>query len=155
MSSRRIVIVAMVLSAGLCLAKFRSGRNFEPPADGSGHMVRIEGGLVVNEDEIHTARETASHSSGTPNWTNAPGFENDVFTFTRVIFQSNPAPRNGSGWGRGRFRWLGWWGDYPDAALDFSFRLQQVTALESDPYVRAPKLSAPHQSHSPLVHMDN
>src|SRR5438046_2887148 len=92
MNARQIVLVLMLLGAGLCFAQFRSRRDFNPRPDGSGHFVRIEGGLVVNEDEIHTARETASHSSGTPEWTNAPGFENDVFTFTRIIFQSNPAP---------------------------------------------------------------
>ena len=88
---------------------------------------------MVNEDEIRTARETDSHSSGTPNWTNAPGFEDEAFTFTRVIFQSNPAPRPGR---RGGFRWLGWWVDYPDADLNLSYRLQQLTSLKVDPDAR-------------------
>src|SRR5437016_422854 len=114
MAARPTILVALMLAAGFCLAQFRSRPGANPRADDSGHWVRIEGGLVVNEDEIHTARETASHSSGTPNWTNPPAFEPDVFTFTRVIFQSDPAPRFGRG-GGGRFRWLGWWVDYPDA----------------------------------------
>lgn len=155
MSARRILIVAMLLGAGLCLAQFRSrGWDTEPRPEGSGHMVRIEGGLVVNEDELHTARETASHSSGTPNWTNASGFESDVFTFTRVIFQSDPAPRLG-GWGRGRFRWLGWWVDYPDADLNFSYRLQQVTALKTDPDARVVKLTEPAVFDYPLLYMEH
>ena len=121
MSARRIILGALVLvlAAGLCFAQFRprSGENSRP--GGPGHFVRIEGGLVVNEDEIRTARETASHSSGTPDWTNAPGFEDDVFTFTRIIFHSDAGARSA----RGRFSWLGWWVDYPDADLNLSYRL--------------------------------
>jgi hypothetical protein len=117
----------------------------------SGHFVRIEGGLVVNEDELHTARETASHSSGTPNWTNAPGFEEDVFTFTRVIFHSDP----GSRWNRGRLRWLGWWVDYPDADLNLSYRLQQLTSIKTDPDARVLKFTDPALFHYPLVYIEH
>ena len=35
-------------------------------------------------DDAKTAREVESHSTGTPMWTNAPGFEKDVFTFARI-----------------------------------------------------------------------
>src|SRR5215467_1171529 len=114
----------MVLGAGLCFAQWRPRSSQAPLPSGPGHFVRIEGGLIVNEDEIHTARETDSHSSGTPNWTNAAGFEEDVFTFARVIFQSDSGTRIN----RGRFRWLGWWVDYPDADLNLSYRLQQLTS---------------------------
>jgi len=107
--------------------------------------------LVVNEDEIHTAREVGSHSSGTPEWTNAPGFEDDVFTFTRVIFQTDARPRGG----RTRFRWLGWWVDYPDADLNFSYRLQQVTAIKTDPDARVIKLTDPMLSNYPLLYMEH
>ena len=116
MNARRTIpTVAVMLLAGLALAQFRSRQDFSN-LGGAGHFVRIEGGLVVNEDELRTAREVGSHSSGTPNWTNAPGFEDETFTFTRVIFQSDPAPRPG----RRGFRWLGWWVDYPDADLNLS-----------------------------------
>src|ERR1044071_3119052 len=121
MSLRRTILVATLLAAGICLAQFRpwrDGNGGNPRRDfsGSGNMIRIEGGLVVNEDEIRTARETDSHSSGTPNWTNSAGFEPDVFTFTRVIFHNDPTPRYERG---GRFRWLGWRGDDSPAHLDF------------------------------------
>jgi hypothetical protein len=46
----------------------------------------------IGETE-RTPREVASHSTGTPMWTNAPGFEKDVFTFVRVR-------RDSRGWGR-------------------------------------------------------
>src|SRR5438045_2391660 len=74
-------------------------RRGEPPAGGPGHYIRIEGGRIVNEDELRTARETASHSTGTPEWTNPREFEKDVFTFARVIFQSDRSGRGEFGGG--------------------------------------------------------
>src|SRR5262245_50744663 len=143
-------MVAMVLGVGFCFAQWRPRSSQAPLPSGPGHLVRIEGGLIVNEDEIHTARETDSHSSGTPDWTNAPGFEDDVFTFTRIIFQSDPAPP-----GRGRFRWLGWWVDYPDADLNFSYRLQQLTSMKTDPDARVVKLTDPNIFDYPLLYMEH
>ncbi|PYM09949.1 MAG: transmembrane prediction, partial [Verrucomicrobia bacterium] len=122
----------------------------DPRAGLSGSFVRIEGGLVVNEDELRTARETDTHSSGTPNWTNATGFEQDVFTFTRVIFKSDPGSRSSGG----RLRWLGWWVDYPDADLNLSYRLQQVTAIRTDPDARVLKLTDPKLPQYPLLYME-
>ena len=106
---------------------------------------------MVNEDEIRTARETASHSSGTPNWTNAAGFEEDVFTFARIIFHSAAGP----GSVRGRFRWLGWWVDYPDADLNLSYRLQQLTSIKTDPDARVLKFTDPNLSQYPLLYIEH
>ncbi|HXL26926.1 MAG TPA: DUF4159 domain-containing protein [Chthoniobacterales bacterium] len=151
MSARRIILSAMMLLAGLCFAQFRPRSGENPRPGDPGHFVRIEGGLVVNEDEIRTARETASHSSGTPDWTNAPGFENDVFTFTRIIFHSDAGARSG----RGRFSWLGWWVDYPDADLNLSYRLQQLTSIRTDPDARVVKLTDPTIFNCPLLYMEH
>src|SRR5947207_12051122 len=151
MNPRRTILLAMMLGLGLSFAQLgpRRGVNSRPGA--AGHFVRIEGGLVVNEHEIRTARETDSHSSGTPNWTNAPGFEDDVFTFTRLVFQSAPGPRSG----RGMFRWLGWWVDYPDADLNLSYRLQQLTSIKTDPDARVVKLTDPTIFDYPLLYMEH
>src|SRR5262245_19524265 len=151
MTARQTIMVIMILGVGFCLAQFRPRSSLTPLPSGPGRLVRIEVGLIVNEDEIHTARETESHSSGTPNWTNAPGFEEDVFTFTRVIFQSDPAPSSR----RGRFRWLGWWVDYPDADLNLSYRLQQVTSIKTDPDARVAKLTDPAIFNYPLLYMEH
>ena len=78
-SARLFILMSAFLAAGLCFAQFRPGRGSGLP----GNLVRIEGGSVVNEDEVRTARETASHASGNANWTNTTGFGWDVFTFTR------------------------------------------------------------------------
>jgi hypothetical protein len=149
---RTIIILATATAvAGVGLAQMRSRRGADPRSGLPGNYVRIEGGLVVNEDELRTARETDSHSSGTPNWTNAPGFEDDVFTFTRVIFRSDPSPR--SSWGR--LRWLGWWVDYPDADLNLSYRLQQLTSIRTDPDARVLKLTDPMLHEYPLLYMEH
>src|SRR5580704_9810499 len=103
---------AAILIVGICAAQdwFGPGpgggrrgwdRGWE---DDEGPIVHTEGGEAVNEDTVRTARETASHSTGTPNWTNAPGFEKDVFTFARLIYKFH---------GRGRPSWMGWINDYP------------------------------------------
>lgn len=58
---------------------------------------------------------------GVPDWKNDERFKSDVFTFVRV--------RYSSGGGRGG----NWHTDYPDAELNFSYRLHEMTALEVDP----------------------
>lgn len=140
-----MLLLAVLAAAGVCGAQPRS------PGALPGSYIRIEGGQVVNEDEVRTARETDSHATGTPNWTNAPAFARDVFTFARVIFQSDPRPRSGGG----RLRWLGWWVDYPDADLNLSFRLQQLTSMRTDPDARVLKLTDPQLPDYPLLYMEH
>src|SRR5205809_1691382 len=151
MIARRTILLLIVLSASICCAQFLPRRGSGPRVGETGNFVRIEGGLVVNEDNLRTARETDSHSTGTPEWTNPPGFENDVFTFTRVIFKSDYNPD--SDWGR--WRRLGWWVDYPDADLNFSHRLQQLTSIKTDPDARAVKVSDPELHHYALLYMEH
>jgi hypothetical protein len=79
-----------------------------------------------------------------PMWSNEPGFEQDVFTFVRVIYSS--------GWGRGRGGG-GWRTDWPDADLNFSYRLQQLTALKVDPEGRTLELTNPELFHYPFIYM--
>lgn len=139
--------LAAVLLGATSLAQF-SPRS-EPPGSGSPHYIRIEGGLIVNEDEIRTARETASHSTGTPEWKNPPGFEKNVFTFARVIFHSDRSR------GGGFSRYLGWWVDYPDADLNLSYRLQQLTTIRTDPDARVLRLTDPDVARYPLLYMEH
>jgi hypothetical protein len=62
---------------------------------------------------------------GVPEWKNDERFKSDVFTFVRVRYSSE---------GGGGFRGGGNWAtDYPDSDLNFSFRLHELTALETDP----------------------
>src|SRR5262249_13193766 len=83
--------------------------------------------LVSGRGLAHrTAREIPSHSTGTPEWTNAPGFQTDVFTFVRIKYSVNGR----HGLGHTPQRWLI---DSPDSDLNFSFRLQQMTSLKVNP----------------------
>ncbi|MFN0066258.1 MAG: DUF4159 domain-containing protein [Limisphaerales bacterium] len=82
------------------------------------------GEIFVSEDTL-TAREVPSRSTGFPDWTNAPSFAHDVFTFARVRYdKSLHSGRRGSG---------GWTTYLPDADLNLSYRLQQMTALRVAP----------------------
>jgi hypothetical protein len=140
--------VGLALGVGVGVAQFRRGGG---DGDWSGPIVRGEGGVIINEDTVQTARETASHSTGTPNWTNAPGFDKDVFTFARVMFKSGPS--QGPGVSRG---WrLGWWVDYPDADLNFSYRLQQLTSMKVNPDGRVLKLTDPQLTDYPFLFMEH
>lgn len=114
-------------------------------------FIRIEDGATIDEENVRTARETTSHSSDTPSWTNTPGFERDVFTFARLIFQSDPgsSPRRGFG------PRLGWWVDYPDADLNLSWRLQQLTSMRTDPDGRVLKLTDPDLHDFPLLYLEH
>lgn len=128
------------------------------PVGGSSSLIRTEGGGLVDEDTVKTARETASHSTGTPNWANPPGFEKDVFTFTRVIFKTGLRTAGPSGRSRGINGWgigprFGWWVDFPDADLNFSYRLQQMTATKADPDGRTIRLNDPTLFDYPFIYM--
>jgi hypothetical protein len=146
-----LLMAVAALTAGICFAQFQPRPGSGPRGAESGKFIRIEGGTVIDEDTVRTARETVSHSTDTPEWTNPPGFEHDVFTFARVIFQSDssPGPRQGFG------RRLGWWVDYPDADLNLSYRLQQLTSIRTDPDARVLKLTDPALFDYPLIYMEH
>jgi Domain of unknown function (DUF4159) len=69
---------------------------------------------------------------GVPDWKVDERFKNDVFTFVRVEYDSYGG--RGGGFGGGYGGWGGGWStDFPDSDLNFSFRLQQLTALKVKP----------------------
>src|ERR1017187_8386712 len=93
-----LILLILMLALGVVLAQrgFRGGFGGR---FGSGDMIRTEGGVWVDQTRVRTAREIASHSTGTPNWTNAPGFEKDVFTFVRIFVVAVPkGPGGRAGW---------------------------------------------------------
>ena len=139
-----LLLIAITM-AGISLAQLASRRS-----ESRGY-VRIEGGQIVNEDTVRTARETSSHSTETPKWTNPAAFEHDVFTFARVVFQSDSAQGSRRGWGRR----LGWWVDYPDADLNLSYRLQQLTSIRTDPDCRVLRLTDPDLCDYPLLYLEH
>src|ERR1035438_1564791 len=131
-----LLLLMLALSVVFAQRRFFGGR-----FDG-GNMIRTEGGEWGDQTRVRTAREIASHSTGTPNWTNAPGFEKDVFTFVRIIRDRDPngSPTSGS-----------WITDFPDSDLNFSFRLQQMTSLRVDPDGRTLRLTDPDLFNYPFI----
>jgi hypothetical protein len=82
--------------------------------------------------------------NGVPEWTNPSGFERDVFTFARVEYDSTYG---------GRGRGGGWTTDYRDADLNFSYRLQQLTALRVDPEGTTLRLTNPDLFNHPFIYI--
>lgn len=116
-----------------------------------GRIVPLEGGGWADEDALRTARETVSHATDTPVWTNPTGFEKDVFTFARIKFYSQTTTMIYQGHG-GR---LSWWVDYPDADLNLSYRLQQLTTIRTDPDGRVLFLTDPDLMDFPFIYMSH
>ena len=109
----------------------------------SGPIVYTEGNDAVDERLVKTAREIASHSSGTPEWTNPPAFSRDVWTFARVIRdRGDDAPYSAGNWIT----------DFPDSDLNLSFRVQQMTSLRVDPDGRILRLTDPDLPHYPWIY---
>lgn len=88
-----------------------------------------------------------SDRAGVADWQVDPRFERDVFTFVRVEYDSY---RGGRGWGRRGGRWTT---DWPDADLNFSFRLQQLTSLKVNPNPITMRLTDPKLFDYPFIYM--
>jgi hypothetical protein len=114
------------------------------------------GALLAQE----TARDVPQESyERTPKWVNPKGFEKDVFTFVRIRYSSGNRTfhpmdyfggRRGGRGGRGSWRWRT---DFPDADLNFSFRLQQMTSLKVDPNCRVLELTDPELFRFPFIYI--
>ena len=138
---RNLLVVLLVVScAGALLAQRYRGRG-----RGGGE------GWIPEDAPVRTAREVPTHSTEFPRWTNTAGFEKDVFTFARAIFKVGPNAARGYGQGRR----LGWWVDFPDADLNLSYRLQQMTSMRTDPDGRVLKLNNPDLHNYPFLLMEH
>lgn len=156
MRANRTVLLAAaaaLLAAGVGFAQFREPANWGNEGDMGGSLVRTEGSGIIDEDTVRTAREVASHSTGTPEWSNPPGFEKDVFIFTRAIFKAGLTTEMMPPFHRGRS--IGWWVDFPDADLNLSYRLQQLTSMKTDPNGRVIKLNDPSLYNYPFLFMEH
>lgn len=101
------------------------------------------GGQVWVPPGTKTARELGTRSTGTPDWENPRGFEADVFTFARLRYDAAPRPPTSR---RG-----GWTTDLPDADLNLSYRLQQLTSLRVDPNARLIRPTDPDLAQFPFL----
>lgn len=101
-------------------------------------------GMLDEDAPVRTAREAPTHSTDMPTWTNAPGFERDVFTFARLRYHRDPygPPRAG-------YCFI----DFPDSDLNLSFRLQQLTSMAVDPDGRVLSLKDPELADYPFTYV--
>jgi len=77
--------------------------------------------------------------NGVPYWKLDQNFSKDVFTFARIQYRSMG-------------RW-GWQTDFPDADLNFSYRLQQLTSLHTDPDGVVLQLTDPRLFEFPFIYI--
>lgn len=121
----RFVLLAAALCCGVGVWADREGRIGEVPAG--------------------TDPRQYQYAGDTPKWTNAPGFEKDVFTFVRIRYSTGGGRR---GWGGRR-----WTTDYPDADLNISYRLQQMTSMKVDPNGRVLEIMDPELFRFPFIYI--
>lgn len=78
--------------------------------------------------------------NGVPTWDTHPTMPKDVFTFVRVEYDS-------------RGQWERWSIDWPDAELNFSYRLEEMTALKTNPDPIRLRLTDPAIFDYPFIYM--
>ena len=121
----------------------------------------LVGGFVVAQDYQrqfggNRNRGQYDERNGVPNWDSKQDFKHDVFTFARIQYDSVESRDRG-----GRYGWRGgrggvrdkWQTDYPDADLNLSFRLKELTSLEVDPDGVIIRLTDPELFDYPFIYM--
>lgn len=83
--------------------------------------------------------------AGVPVWDVDQEFAKDLFTFVRIQYNSS-GYRSWGGAGM-------WFTDYPDADLNLSFRLQQLTSLKVSPEPRVMRLTDKDLFHYPFIYI--
>jgi hypothetical protein len=109
--------------------------------------------LVVLAAGISLAQKTPRELEFTrgwevPKWTNDPLFAKDVFTFARIRYIVDGT--YGFGHTTPTERWLI---DCPDADLNLSFRLQQLTSIKADPTGRFIELTDKELADFPFIYI--
>lgn len=92
-------------------------------------------------------RNRYDERGGVPQWTIDTKLPQDVFTFARIRYSSFDGGRGR--WGRGG----GWATDYPDADLNFSYRLQQMTSMKVHPDGVILDLTDPELANYPFIYI--
>jgi hypothetical protein len=81
-----------------------------------------------------------------PTWPVSKELPNDLFTFCRLRHNSQKSGRRRNGGGD-------WLTDYPDADLNFSYRLQQLTSLQVSPKGAVVDINPEQMRHYPFIYM--
>ena len=115
-----------------------------------GCLVFAQSSRRSSRGDVRTDDPRASQDSvPTPMWKNDPGFEKDVFTFVRIRY-SAPGRRTSNGYHFGNARWRI---DWPDADLNFAWRLQQMTSLKVDPNGKVIEINDPELFRYPWIYI--
>ena len=129
---RKALLVALLLCAGLALL-------IDQRCHGQLDWLRSKSG---GQPWAARRRQTPPRDEF-PNWKLDSDFQQDVFTFVRVQYDSvGPF-----GW------WDRWDNDYPDGDWNFSYRLQELTSLRVAPNSKVLRLSDPELFNYPFVYM--
>lgn len=108
-------------------------------------LILIVAASFAGAQQWQRGRRGGAKRSDYPQWQIDKFFEQDVFTFTRVQYDSY----------RGRGRGGGWKNDFPDCDWNFSARLQQLTSLEVDPNGKVVRMDDDELFDHPFVYMSN
>src|ERR1044071_7531177 len=112
-------------------------------------LLQVVGVLAaVAAPQYRTAREAEPPNRATPNWSNPKPFNKDVFTFVRVKYHVDG--RHGWGHTLPDERWMI---DFPEADLNFSYRLQQLTSLKVDPDTKTVELTEKELFDYPFIYI--
>ncbi|MES2570759.1 MAG: DUF4159 domain-containing protein, partial [Verrucomicrobiota bacterium] len=99
--------------------------------------------MTIHAQSPRRGRSAPDFDRGSvPEWQLSPGFEQDCFTFVRIKYRST----------RDRSSYA-WWTDYPDADLNFSWRLHQMTSMKVDPKGKVIDLTDPALFRYPFAVM--
>jgi hypothetical protein len=135
----------LILSAGLLLAGAAVFAQFGGVGfGGGGGRSRGWGGsgeIYVGND-VKVTRDIPGRTVDVPMWENPKGFDHDSFVFARLRFDKAPGMGRGGG---------GWTTDLPDADLNLSFRLQQMTSIKVDPNGRVLRATDPELANYPFL----
>ena len=130
------VFILACLAASLAVAQYR-GRG-----EGDNRRSRYE--RSDQEDYRGGGRSRPRPSrSEFPVWDIEAGFEQDVFTFVRIQYDSFGS----FGW------WSRWDNDFPDGDWNFSYRLQEMTSLEVAMESKVMRFSDPELVNHPFCYM--
>jgi hypothetical protein len=118
----------------------------QPPQQQSpgGQPPRWQRGGLPSGGRAMGGRGRTPDRSEYPTWENPEAFKKDVFTFARIQFDSYG----------GRFG-QSWSNDFPDCDWNFSYRLQELTALNTDPNGVVLRLTDPTLFDYPFIYMSN
>ncbi len=102
--------------------------------------------LPLAAQRFGRGRRAPDPRGGAPEWEIKPQFKHDVFTFVRIEYDAGGRASWRGGWDR-------WTTDYPDADLNFSYRLQQLTSLQVEPKGKTLRITDPTLFDYPFIYI--